>query len=471
MVEDWVDYITLDTAQNGYKALNKMWAGQPVLLRGTPLVSVLVGRWSLQQLVRAATAAADSPKLRPLTVLCSDARRCRFMEYEELKNVYGSYYHVREPETQRLEMTFPEFVQCTQRWQSRRLLLKAKVMGHQAAPATGEAGAALPDPDRLVPSGRPRVAEEARAWFGRQMQQELEGGVDWEWLEGMQRAQRFGPVLSVEVEAGGANSLLPARYSTRDRLLAQVTGRQRVLLLSPQQAFSGLYPYPLHHTYDGYSMVDLEAVDPGLWPKFSQVRGRTAILQPGDVLFVPQYWFVHAQHLEAENVSLCFQLQQGARAPARDSAELRLSRHIEERVADFEGVQDVRHWLQLIGHGEEGEWIDLGTVRGYNRIVFCQSVRDDVDATLGQGEWARLLPALCQGRLVPTEWLNKDFREPLYLLDKPVWVEDTRSEEERKYPELFRHKLRAEGWNVPEAKSTVPIPGYNMPKDADWRRI
>lgn len=69
--------------------------------------------------------------------------------------------------------------------------------------------------------------------------------------------------------------------------------------------------------------------------------------------------------------------------------------------------QDVRHWLQLIGHGEEAEWIDLGTVRGYKRIVFCQSVRDDVDANLGQGEWARLLPAVCEGRLVPTEWLNK----------------------------------------------------------------
>ncbi len=36
-----------------------------------------------------------------------------------------------------------------------------------------------------------------------------------------------------------------------------------------------------------------------------------------------------------------------------------------------------------------------------------QSIRDDVDANLGAGEWARLLPALCEGRLVPTVWLNK----------------------------------------------------------------
>ena len=33
------------------------------------------------------------------------------------------------------------------------------------------------------------------------------------------------------------------------------------------------------------------------------------------------------------------------------------------------------------------------------------------------------------------------FREPLYLLDKPVQVQDDRTDEERKYPELFRAKL------------------------------
>lgn len=70
----------------------------------------------------------------------------------------------------------------------------------------------------------------------------------------------------------------------------QVTGRTRVLLLSPQHAFGGLYPYPVHHCYDGYSMVDLEAADLGMWPKFPCVRGLAVILQPGDVLYVPQYW-------------------------------------------------------------------------------------------------------------------------------------------------------------------------------------
>ena len=38
----------------------------------------------------------------------------------------------------------------------------------------------------------------------------------------------------------------------------------------------------------------------------------------------------------------------------------------------------------------------------------------------------------------------QQFREPLYLKDKPVRIEDTRSEEECKYPQLFRSKLEGE---------------------------
>lgn len=36
----------------------------------------------------------------------------------------------------------------------------------------------------------------------------------------------------------------------------------------------------------------------------------------------------------------------------------------------------------------------------------------------------------------------QDFREPLYLTDTTTQLEDVRSPEERKYPQLFRHKLK-----------------------------
>ena len=150
-------------------------------------------------------------------------------------------------------------------------------------------------------------------------------------------------------------------------LLSQVVGRRRVVMVSPDQAFSGLYPYPVHHPYDHYSMVDFESPDFGLWPKFGQVNALCAILQPGDVLFVPQYWcaevawpaclprarggitptrlawaccrFAYVQELEPEGLTLSFHLLPGMRAPAPDTVALRLSRVLEERVADAESMQ------------------------------------------------------------------------------------------------------------------------------------
>lgn len=79
----------------------------------------------------------------------------------------------------------------------------------------------------------------------------------------------------------------------------------------------------------------------------------------------PARRFAHVQHLEPECLSLSLHLSQGARPPATEATPLRVSRALEQRVADVEGPADVRHWLQLIGHGEEHEWIDLGTVGGW----------------------------------------------------------------------------------------------------------
>lgn len=59
-----------------------------------------------------------------LVVLCSASQKNRFMECDDGKNVFGGLYHVREPESQRLSMTFHEFVQCAQRWQTRQVYLK-----------------------------------------------------------------------------------------------------------------------------------------------------------------------------------------------------------------------------------------------------------------------------------------------------------------------------------------------------------
>lgn len=76
-----------------------------------------------------------------------------------------------------------------------------------------------------------------------------------------------------------------------------------------------------------------------------------------------------------------------------------------------------------LGYCEEEEWIDLATVKGYRRIVMCQEVRDELilnltdDAANASEEeeedevkmqdWQRVVIGMCEGRLLPTPWLNK----------------------------------------------------------------
>ena len=145
---------------------------------------------------------------------------------------------------------------------------------------------------------------------------------------------------------------------------------------------------------------------------------------------------------------------------------------------------------------------------------------------------SELLLSICRGRLQPTTWLEKVlmhldarkpvrakdggvvwqrclawidgmflwlqfYREPLLIKDVPLRVSDTRSKEEKQYPEFFRAKLKgcrctlpsmecelmlsmqglsrfgddaAEGWKVPDAEATVPIPGEFTPDPAESLR-
>jgi hypothetical protein len=97
--------------------------------------------------------------------------------------------------------------------------------------------------------------------------------LDWALLAELLQSGAWSSSGSLHLLAGGSDALLPARYDTQDRLVCQATGRQRVLLLPPEQAFTGVYPYPVHHPYDRYSAVDWEEPELDHWPEAAQVWG------------------------------------------------------------------------------------------------------------------------------------------------------------------------------------------------------
>lgn len=445
----WIKYFAFEESpQQAYQALSYMWDKIPVLIQSSTMVS----RESTMTFDR--LCVYSSPE--PVHVMCSDSKVHRFMSFDESKNDARGPYYVREFETQILNMTVKEFVESSRSWEKKKLYLKAQLFS--SVPRQDGDGYAR---EVLEGSNMQKIAHYI-----------MESGcIDWGRIEGLASSQRFGGIGPVSLEAGSRNGVRPLQYSTRDALHIQLTGRRRVTLVSPTQAFGCVYPYPTAHPYDTYAMASIETIDRDQWPGIAHASLHRAIVGPGEILYVPAFWFVHVHDLENENVTLHVPLVSNRRAPAADSTLLRVSRALEERVGDVVGVSDVKRWFRIIAAGNETRYIDLNTVKGYKCARMCQDIRDEMVRSLGEAAWSRLLPSVIDHRLEPTPWLNEHYREPLLLTDKPVRIEDTRSEEERKYPTLFRHKLEKEGWHVPKTVSTVPIPGYNMAPDQDYRLL
>ena len=445
----FVKYVRFGASpQEVYAGLSTMWSSLPVLLQGghaSVFSSSCVDFDAVAEFV-------DSRRKAGVVTMVSDAKLHRFMEFDLSKNDAKGPYHVREFETQMIAMgSVREFVQCARSWQKQRVFLVLKA---------GEKDAA--DMDGTV-----------KELVGRML--------EWEALNGLLASQRFSVVeRDVRVEMGTRNGVLPARYSTHDQLMVQICGRRRVTLVAPSQAFSCMYPYPTHHPYDLMAMASLETLNAEDWPGTKDARLHRAILAPGDALYVPAYWFVHVQELDEETVcvrvplsngvtssTLSKQQQVSRRPPAGDATLLRVSRVLEDRIAQTVGVPHIKRWLRIISKNTETKFFDLSTVKGYKCARMTQDTRDDLACSDLPVEASCTL--IIDRRLEPTPWLNANFREPLLLTDTPKVYQDTRTDEERKYPTLFRKKLERDGWTVQQTVSTVPIPGVNMPKDADYR--
>ncbi|XP_075886660.1 tRNA wybutosine-synthesizing protein 5 isoform X4 [Nelusetta ayraudi] len=74
-------------------------------------------------------------------------------------------------------------------------------------------------------------------------------------------------------------------YDVMDNLLAQVTGRKRVVLYSPQDALH------LYLSGDKSEVLDIDSPDLERFPEFVKARRFECVLEPGDLLFIPALWF------------------------------------------------------------------------------------------------------------------------------------------------------------------------------------
>ena len=82
-------------------------------------------------------------------------------------------------------------------------------------------------------------------------------------------------------------------------------------------------------------------------------------------------------------------------------------------AGDYEDIEielsrDAESSVYIAGYEDEENWLDIGTVKGYRRVVMCEEVREEIRTVLGEQTCIKdFLLAMCDDRLQPTPWLNK----------------------------------------------------------------
>lgn len=101
-------------------------------------------------------------------------------------------------------------------------------------------------------------------------------------------ARTTGSHQKLWIGSGGTASAL--HYDAVNNLYAQVYGVKEVTLFSPQDS-RYLYPQPTDSRAFYYSSVDVGCPDLTRFPLYSKAKPATIVLEPGQMLFLPAFWW------------------------------------------------------------------------------------------------------------------------------------------------------------------------------------
>ena len=103
----------------------------------------------------------------------------------------------------------------------------------------------------------------------------------------------------------GNSAKVAAHYDLSDNLACVVAGRRRFILFPPDQV-SNLYVGPMDFTLAGRpaSLVQFDDPDLSAFPRFvdALTTAQTAVLEPGDAIYIPNMWWHHVESLSSLNV-------------------------------------------------------------------------------------------------------------------------------------------------------------------------
>jgi hypothetical protein len=105
-------------------------------------------------------------------------------------------------------------------------------------------------------------------------------------------------LLTKNIWMGSAGNVTGMHYDTEDNINVQVLGRKEIILF-PSAQLHELYPRSVWHYQSNFSRVDIASPDLSRYPQFSRATPLRAVLEPGDFIFIPIYWWHEFHTLEA----------------------------------------------------------------------------------------------------------------------------------------------------------------------------
>jgi hypothetical protein len=103
--------------------------------------------------------------------------------------------------------------------------------------------------------------------------------------------------LSSKLWYAASDTCSPLHRDLPENLYAQIRGRKRFLLVDRRSTRS-VHRHSLFSRVPNCSPVDVEAPDLTRFPRFRDVTVREALLEPGDMLYIPSLWWHQARSID-----------------------------------------------------------------------------------------------------------------------------------------------------------------------------
>jgi len=184
----------------------------------------------------------------------------------------------------------------------------------------------------------------------------------------------------------GNRVIASCHFDAPENLAVCAVGRRRFTLFPPGQ-IDNLYPGPLEPTPGGQvvSLVDFAEPDFARHPRFREALAvaQTAVLEPGDAVFIPGMWWHHVRSLEPFNVLVNYWWRS---SPAFLSSPLPALHHALWTIRDLP-EREKRAWAQVFDYYVFGP----GARAGEHLPEQARDMLGPIDETLARRIRARLI--------------------------------------------------------------------------------